>query len=106
MRTERGKISKSSWPKIIVRKWLNIQSRGDEFYSDSNSYCFKVLANRKNREEEELLRPRLLRRRTGEIIRNYWENELIPPLILVRSPNLIPFRWGPSATWTVDDTDS
>ncbi|KAM3688949.1 hypothetical protein ACJW31_09G009500 [Castanea mollissima] len=37
MRTESGKISKSSWPKIIVRKWLNLQSRGDEFYSDSFS---------------------------------------------------------------------
>ncbi|KAH7512978.1 hypothetical protein FEM48_Zijuj12G0147700 [Ziziphus jujuba var. spinosa] len=34
MRTERGKISKSSWPKIVVRKWLNIQSGGDEFHSD------------------------------------------------------------------------
>lgn len=47
MRTERGKISKSSWPKIIVRKWLNIQSRGDEFYSDSNSYCLKEKTERR-----------------------------------------------------------
>ncbi|KAJ7972513.1 Type I inositol polyphosphate 5-phosphatase [Quillaja saponaria] len=34
MRTEPGKISKSSWPKIVVRKWLNIQSGADEFHSD------------------------------------------------------------------------
>ncbi|KAK1399939.1 type I inositol polyphosphate 5-phosphatase 8 [Heracleum sosnowskyi] len=26
--------SKSSWPKQVVRKWLNIQSGADEFYSD------------------------------------------------------------------------
>ncbi|KAF3442917.1 hypothetical protein FNV43_RR16835 [Rhamnella rubrinervis] len=34
MRTERGKISKSSWPKVVARKWLNIQSGADEFHSD------------------------------------------------------------------------
>lgn len=37
-------LSQSSWPKIVVRKWLNLQSRGDEFYSDSfsvkgNNFC-------------------------------------------------------------------
>lgn len=37
-------LSQSSWPKIVVRKWLNLQSRGDEFYSDSfslkgNDFC-------------------------------------------------------------------
>ncbi|KAG6640016.1 hypothetical protein CIPAW_10G142600 [Carya illinoinensis] len=37
MRTERRRISKSSWPKIVVRKWLNIQSRREEFHSDSYS---------------------------------------------------------------------
>ncbi|XP_010260068.1 PREDICTED: type I inositol polyphosphate 5-phosphatase 8-like isoform X2 [Nelumbo nucifera] len=26
--------TKSSWPKIVVRKWLNIKSRADEFHSD------------------------------------------------------------------------
>ncbi|XP_048226172.1 type I inositol polyphosphate 5-phosphatase 8 isoform X2 [Ricinus communis] len=34
MRTEMRKISKSAWPKIVARKWLNIQSGEDEFHSD------------------------------------------------------------------------
>ncbi|XVE96827.1 hypothetical protein REPUB_Repub02eG0256600 [Reevesia pubescens] len=34
MRTDMRKISKSSWPKVIVRKWLNIPSGADEFHSD------------------------------------------------------------------------
>lgn len=34
MRTERIKHSKSSWPKLVVRKWLNIKSGADEFHSD------------------------------------------------------------------------
>ncbi|KAK6231475.1 Endonuclease/exonuclease/phosphatase - like 10 [Theobroma cacao] len=34
MRTEMRKISKSSWPKVIARKWLNIPSGADEFHSD------------------------------------------------------------------------
>ncbi|KAJ7977075.1 Type I inositol polyphosphate 5-phosphatase [Quillaja saponaria] len=35
MRTEPRKIHKqSSWPKTVVRKWLNIQSGADEFHSD------------------------------------------------------------------------
>ncbi|KAL4348541.1 hypothetical protein GQ457_17G008080 [Hibiscus cannabinus] len=29
-----GKVSKFSWPKLIVRKWLNISSGADEFHSD------------------------------------------------------------------------
>ncbi|XP_039066589.1 type I inositol polyphosphate 5-phosphatase 8-like isoform X1 [Hibiscus syriacus] len=29
-----GKVSKFSWPKVIVRKWLNIPSGADEFHSD------------------------------------------------------------------------
>ncbi|KAK8477273.1 hypothetical protein V6N11_045016 [Hibiscus sabdariffa] len=29
-----GKVSKFSWPKLIVRKWLNIPSGADEFHSD------------------------------------------------------------------------
>ncbi|KAL0336851.1 UNVERIFIED_CONTAM: Type I inositol polyphosphate 5-phosphatase 8 [Sesamum calycinum] len=34
---EEGKILKSSWPKVVVRKWLNIRSGGsDEFYSESD----------------------------------------------------------------------
>ncbi|XP_020205473.2 type I inositol polyphosphate 5-phosphatase 8 [Cajanus cajan] len=35
MRTElKKKISKSSWPKFDVRKWLNIRSNHDKFHSD------------------------------------------------------------------------
>ncbi|XVF76589.1 hypothetical protein PTKIN_Ptkin13bG0277900 [Pterospermum kingtungense] len=34
MRADMRKISKSSWPKVVVRKWLNIQSGADEFHSD------------------------------------------------------------------------
>ncbi|KAF8397535.1 hypothetical protein HHK36_016453 [Tetracentron sinense] len=34
MKTERGKNFKSSWPKVVVRKWLNIKSKSDEFHSD------------------------------------------------------------------------
>ncbi|KAL2992329.1 hypothetical protein AAZX31_10G042800 [Glycine max] len=35
MRTElKKKISKSSWPKFNVRKWLNIRSNDDNFHSD------------------------------------------------------------------------
>ncbi|KAJ8629576.1 hypothetical protein MRB53_022899 [Persea americana] len=33
-RTQQCRNSKSSWPKIVVRKWLNIKSRSDEFLSD------------------------------------------------------------------------
>ncbi|XP_021642894.2 type I inositol polyphosphate 5-phosphatase 8 isoform X2 [Hevea brasiliensis] len=38
MRTEIRKISKSAWPKVVARKWLNIQSGADEFHSD---YCIR-----------------------------------------------------------------
>ncbi|XAR68982.1 hypothetical protein NMG60_11000412 [Bertholletia excelsa] len=31
MRTERIKKSKSSWPKVVVRKWLNIKAGGDDY---------------------------------------------------------------------------
>ncbi|KAJ4822195.1 hypothetical protein Tsubulata_030311 [Turnera subulata] len=34
MRTEMKKISKPAWPKVVARKWLNIQSGADEFHSD------------------------------------------------------------------------
>ncbi|XP_021888639.1 type I inositol polyphosphate 5-phosphatase 8 isoform X1 [Carica papaya] len=34
MRTKQRSISKSSWPKIVVRKWLNIRSGTDEYHSD------------------------------------------------------------------------
>ncbi|KAH1078323.1 hypothetical protein AAZX31_19G159700 [Glycine max] len=34
MRTESKKISKSSWPKLAVRKWLNIKSSAERFHSD------------------------------------------------------------------------
>ncbi|XP_059428853.1 type I inositol polyphosphate 5-phosphatase 8 isoform X1 [Corylus avellana] len=45
MGAERRKISKSSWPRTVVRKWLNIQSGGDEFYSDS--YTIKEKPDRR-----------------------------------------------------------
>ncbi|KAL4351930.1 hypothetical protein GQ457_06G007810 [Hibiscus cannabinus] len=32
--TDMGKVSKFSWPKVVVRKWLNIPSAADEFHSD------------------------------------------------------------------------
>ncbi|KAF8396742.1 hypothetical protein HHK36_018372 [Tetracentron sinense] len=41
MRSERVKNSKSSWPKVVVRKWLNIKSRSDEFHSD---YAVRAMA--------------------------------------------------------------
>ncbi|PKH53645.1 hypothetical protein CRG98_050330 [Punica granatum] len=34
MRTEVNTISKSSWPKVVVRKWLNMRSRSEKFHSD------------------------------------------------------------------------
>ncbi|KAL5546294.1 hypothetical protein UlMin_005981 [Ulmus minor] len=34
MRTQGRNISKSSWPKVVAKKWFNIQSRADEFHSD------------------------------------------------------------------------
>ncbi|XP_056172356.1 type I inositol polyphosphate 5-phosphatase 8-like [Syzygium oleosum] len=34
MREEAREISKNSWPKVVVRKWLNIRSGADEFHSD------------------------------------------------------------------------
>ncbi|KAA8518862.1 hypothetical protein F0562_016364 [Nyssa sinensis] len=43
MRTERLKNSKSSWPKQVVRKWLNIKSGVDEFHSD---YLIRAMADR------------------------------------------------------------
>ncbi|KAI4300151.1 hypothetical protein L6164_033561 [Bauhinia variegata] len=36
MRTESSKISKSSWPKSVVKKWLNIKSGAEEFHSDDS----------------------------------------------------------------------
>ncbi|KAF5953794.1 hypothetical protein HYC85_006650 [Camellia sinensis] len=42
MRTERLKNSKSSWPKVVVRKWLNIKTGADEFHSD---YTTKAMAD-------------------------------------------------------------
>lgn len=44
MRTERVKNSKSSWPKVVVRKWLNIKSGADEFHSD---YKIRAMADRR-----------------------------------------------------------
>ncbi|KAA8516463.1 hypothetical protein F0562_016756 [Nyssa sinensis] len=42
MRTERVKNPKSSWPKVVVRKWLNIKSGADEFHSD---YMIRAMAD-------------------------------------------------------------
>uniref|UniRef100_A0A5B7B714 Putative type I inositol polyphosphate 5-phosphatase 8 n=1 Tax=Davidia involucrata TaxID=16924 RepID=A0A5B7B714_DAVIN len=46
MRTERVKNSKSSWPKLVVRKWLNIKSGADEFHSD---YMIRAMVDRSER---------------------------------------------------------
>ncbi|GMP50700.1 hypothetical protein CsSME_00017212 [Camellia sinensis var. sinensis] len=50
MRTERLKNSKSSWPKVVVRKWLNIKTGTDEFHSD---YTTKAMADGGVRERSE-----------------------------------------------------
>ncbi|WCJ28252.1 Type I inositol polyphosphate 5-phosphatase 5 [Euphorbia peplus] len=42
MRTEMRKISKPAWPKIVARKWLNIQSGADEFHSDYGTKGHKI----------------------------------------------------------------
>lgn len=34
MREESKNLKSSSWPKVVVRKWLNIKSGRDEFHSD------------------------------------------------------------------------
>ncbi|XP_057471304.1 type I inositol polyphosphate 5-phosphatase 8-like [Actinidia eriantha] len=44
MRTERLKNSKSSWPKVVVRKWLNIKNGAEEFHSD---YKIKAMVERR-----------------------------------------------------------
>ncbi|OVA18296.1 Inositol polyphosphate-related phosphatase [Macleaya cordata] len=46
MRKEFGKNHRSSWPKTVVRKWLNIKSRSDEFNSD---YTIKGMAGMNER---------------------------------------------------------
>lgn len=43
---ERGKNSKSSWPKVVVQKWLNIKSGREEFQSD---YATRAMAYRGER---------------------------------------------------------
>ncbi|MED6121080.1 hypothetical protein PIB30_026703 [Stylosanthes scabra] len=45
MRTESKKISKSSWPKQAVKKWLNIKTSADKFHSD---YCLTGGERRKS----------------------------------------------------------
>uniref|UniRef100_A0A5B7B3U6 Putative type I inositol polyphosphate 5-phosphatase 8 n=1 Tax=Davidia involucrata TaxID=16924 RepID=A0A5B7B3U6_DAVIN len=45
MRTERLKKSKSSWSKLVVRKWLNIKSGADEFHSD---YMIRAMADHRS----------------------------------------------------------
>ncbi|KAJ6851782.1 type I inositol polyphosphate 5-phosphatase 8-like [Iris pallida] len=37
MRTEHRRNSKSSWPKTVVKKWLNIRSGAEEFHSDNKN---------------------------------------------------------------------
>ncbi|KAJ1375526.1 Inositol polyphosphate-related phosphatase, partial [Sesbania bispinosa] len=45
MRTELKKSSKSSWPKLAVRKWLNMKSSADTFHSE---YCVTGTERRKS----------------------------------------------------------
>ncbi|KAI3447660.1 hypothetical protein Pfo_004325 [Paulownia fortunei] len=44
MREERKNLKSSSWPKVVVRKWLNIKSGTDEFHSD---YYTKAIFQRR-----------------------------------------------------------
>ena len=44
MRTEVGNNLKSSWPKLVMKKWLNIKSSADEFHSD---YTVKAIMSQK-----------------------------------------------------------
>ncbi|XP_026656903.2 type I inositol polyphosphate 5-phosphatase 8-like [Phoenix dactylifera] len=47
MRTETGRNQKSSWPKTVMRKWLNIKTSGDDFHSDYNSGGVGVVQERR-----------------------------------------------------------
>ncbi|XP_041027058.1 type I inositol polyphosphate 5-phosphatase 8-like [Juglans microcarpa x Juglans regia] len=42
-------LQQSSWTKIVVRKWLNIQSRGEEFHADCYSIKDKTEMRRRRR---------------------------------------------------------
>ncbi|KAK7396514.1 hypothetical protein VNO78_17578 [Psophocarpus tetragonolobus] len=37
MRTESKKISTSSWPKLAMKKWLNIKTSAEKFHSDNDA---------------------------------------------------------------------
>ncbi|KAG9157849.1 hypothetical protein Leryth_000028 [Lithospermum erythrorhizon] len=57
MKTE-GKSLKSSWPKVVAKKWLNIKGGGEDFYSDYKSFVDKGdLKRRKNSEESRYIVP-------------------------------------------------
>ncbi|KAL2481508.1 DNAse I-like superfamily protein [Abeliophyllum distichum] len=47
MRTDGKPNSKSSWPKVVARKWLNINSGGEEFHSDDRTKAFLHLSERR-----------------------------------------------------------
>ncbi|KAL6574760.1 hypothetical protein OROMI_012045 [Orobanche minor] len=49
MRQER-KNPKSSWPKLVARKWLNMKNGRNEFPSDYKTNCTHV-----SKKKEELL---------------------------------------------------
>ncbi|KAK6943702.1 Endonuclease/exonuclease/phosphatase [Dillenia turbinata] len=53
MRTERPRSSKSSWSKLVVRKWLNIKSGADEFHSDCTENAVHKMERRKNCSDED-----------------------------------------------------
>ncbi|XP_012443463.1 type I inositol polyphosphate 5-phosphatase 8 isoform X1 [Gossypium raimondii] len=52
MRTDMGKVSKFSWPRVVVRKWLNIPTGADEFHSDYDIHG-KVDERRKSCSDED-----------------------------------------------------
>eukprot|EP01018_Ginkgo_biloba_P022137 Gb_30641 [translate_table: standard] len=47
MKVASEKKSKFSWPKMLVRKWLNIKSKSDEFHADEIAEAYEI----KDREE-------------------------------------------------------
>ncbi|KAJ0979484.1 hypothetical protein J5N97_014958 [Dioscorea zingiberensis] len=54
MRTEFSRALKHSWPKTVVKKWLNIRTKPDEFHSDCNSRSMvMVQARRKSCSDKE-----------------------------------------------------
>ncbi|XP_022869546.1 type I inositol polyphosphate 5-phosphatase 8 [Olea europaea var. sylvestris] len=46
MRTDE-KISKASWPKVVARKWLNMNSGAEEYHSDYRTKAFSYMSERR-----------------------------------------------------------